>query len=188
MRIGYPCINTSIACRGNRTFRLSSYSRDRLYQAVGENLRCLHEVLAWNAGFGLLFFRISSDLVPFASHPVCRDPWDETFADLLAEAGDYVRENSMRISMHPDQFIILNSPDPGVTERSITELSYHARVLDLMGLRTDAKVQVHVGGLYGDRQASLSRFVTRVAGIDPLVRRRLVVENDDSRNTVTDCN
>lgn len=187
MRIGYPCINRSVGCSAGRTFRLASYSRDRLYATVAANLACLEVVLDFNRDHGLLFFRISSDLVPFASHPVCTDPWQEACGPTFARLGRRIREEGHRISMHPDQFVLINARDPGIVERSVAELSYHAEVLDLLGLDATAKVQVHVGGVYGDREASIRRFVDAYDRLPEAVRRRLVIENDDGRYSAADC-
>jgi UV DNA damage endonuclease len=187
MRIGYPCINRSIGCSGNRTFRLASYSDERLLATVKSNIDCLSQILAWNREREIHFFRITSDLVPFASHPVCTFPWQNHVADELAAIGDFIAAAGTRISMHPDQFIIINSPDPRVVERSIDELMYHADLLDLMGLPASAKIQIHVGGLYGNPGESIARFVRTCENLDPLIRQRLVVENDDRRFTASDC-
>ncbi len=187
MRIGYPCINRTVGCTTNRTFRLASYSGERLFATVEENLACLERVLAWNLEHGLLFFRISSDLVPFASHPVCSAPWQEAFDERFAAIGMMIREHGMRISMHPDQFNLLNAQDPAIVERTIAELSYHADVLDLLGLGPDAKIQLHVGGVYGDREASIRRFIDVHGRLAHPIRRRLVIENDDGRYSIDDC-
>lgn len=187
MRIGYPCINRSAGCSAGRTFRLASYSRDRLYATVAANLACLETILDFNRDHSLLFFRISSDLVPFASHPVCSDPWQEACGPAFARIGRRIREEGHRVSMHPDQFVLINALDPGIVERSVAELAYHAEVLDLFGLDATAKVQVHVGGVYGDREASTRRFVDAYGRLPEPVRRRLVIENDDGRYTAADC-
>ncbi len=89
--------------------------------------------------------------------------------------------------MHPDQFNILNAKDPAIMERTVAELLYHAEVLDLFGLDATAKVQVHVGGVYADREGSMSRFVETYGALDLRIRRRLVIENDDGRYTAADC-
>jgi UV DNA damage endonuclease len=187
MKIGYPCINTSIPCRGNRTFRLKSYSEDRLIETLGYNLSCLRQILTFNAEHEILFFRITSDLVPFASHPVCTFCWQEHFSSEFKEIGNFIRRHDMRISMHPDQFIVLNSPREEVVERSIRELEYHAEVLDLMHLDRSAKIQLHVGGVYGDKTGAMERFVQRYKRLDEPIIRRLVIENDDRLYTVGDC-
>lgn len=187
MRIGYPCINRTIGCRGDRTFRLASYTTQRLFATVAGNLDCLHQILAWNVGEAILFFRITSDLVPFASHPVCTDSWQDHFATELTALGEYIRKNRIRISMHPDQFIVLNARDERIVDRSIAELSYHAEVLDAMALDTTAKIQLHVGGVYEDRQESMERFIQVYEDLDPAISRRLVIENDDGRFSLADC-
>ncbi|MFO8011457.1 MAG: UV DNA damage repair endonuclease UvsE [Dehalococcoidia bacterium] len=187
MRIGYPCINLSLDCRGDRTFRLKSYSEERLIATVRNNLECLLEMLRYNSARNILFFRITSDLVPFASHPVNQFNWPEHFKDEFKEIGSYVFDKGMRISMHPDQFIVINSPDTGVWERSLAELVYHAIVLDAMELDISAKIQIHVGGVYGDKYGAISTFIERYQGLPVSVRRRLVIENDDRLYTLSDC-
>jgi UV DNA damage endonuclease len=187
VRIGYPCINRSIGCRGDRTFRLVSFSEEHLYDTVAGNLACLWKILAWNLKSDILFFRISSDLIPFASHPVCTLPWQKYFAADFEALGEFIRRNGIRISMHPDQFIVLNAHDDPIVERSIAELEYHAAVLDMMNLDTTAKIQLHVGGVYGDRQESLERFIRVYGKLDTAVSRRLVIENDEQRFSVADC-
>jgi len=187
MRIGYPCINLSLVCRPSRTFRLASLSWERLRETVAGNLACLEEMVRWNASHGLLFLRITSDLVPLASHPANHFPWDRAFAPDLARIGQLIRSYGMRISMHPGQYTVLNSPRPEVLEASVAELAYHARVLDLLGLDRTVKIQLHVGGVYKDKEAAMARFVRRVGDLGRTMRDRLVVENDERSYTLEDC-
>lgn len=186
LRIGYPCFNRSIGCTAGRTFRLKSYTEERLIQTVASNLECLKKTLLYNATKGILFFRISSDLVPFASHPVCKFDWQSHFRDRFSEIGALIRAKGMRISMHPDQFTLINSIDEKIFDRSCKELLYHAEILDLMGLDTSAKIQIHAGGVYNNRDESLHRFIKRYGELDNAIARRLVVENDE-RYPVADC-
>ncbi len=187
MRVGYPCINRTLECSGNKTFRLASYSEDRLVETVENNLKCLKRMLEFNAENDILFFRITSDLVPFASHEINDHDWQEHFEDEFLEIGQYIQKNQIRISMHPDQFIVLNSGKERVWRNSVSELDYHADVLDAMGLPLSAKIQLHVGGVYGDKEKSMDRFVSRYEELDEKIKRRLVIENDDVSYALGDC-
>jgi len=187
MRIGYPCINLSLDCRPNRTLRLANLTWERLRELVAGNLACLERIVRWNAERGLLFLRITSDLVPLASHPANRFPWEKEFASDFARIGDLIRSVGMRISMHPGQYTLLNSPRPEVVAAARADLAYHARVLELLGLDRTAKIQIHIGGLYGDKAAALERFIREVERLDPAVRARLVVENDERFFNLDDC-
>lgn len=187
MKLGYPCINRSIGCTANHTFRLASYSETRLIDTVLENISCLKDILRFNLKNGLLFFRVSSDLVPFASHPVCTFDWRDHFKKEFLEIGRFIKDHGMRVSMHPDQFVLINSIKPEIAEKSVKELEYHAAVLDGMGLASDAKIQIHVGGIYGDKPAAIDRFFKRYRGLDRIIRKRLVIENDDRLYSLEDC-
>jgi UV DNA damage endonuclease len=187
MRIGYPCINRTLNCSAGRTFRLKSYSEARLKTSIKNNIDCLLRILQFNLENRLCFFRISSDLVPFASHPVNRFSWQKHFQIEFEEIGEFIVKNNMRISMHPDQFTLINSTKDEIFERSKRELVYHAEILDLMKLDTSAKIQIHVGGAYGDKKASMKRFVARFNRLPDSVIRRLVIENDDKLYDLNDC-
>jgi UV DNA damage endonuclease len=187
MKIGYPCINRTVGCSGNKTFRLKSFSEDRLIQTIDNNLDCLLKILKFNVLHNILFFRITSDLVPFASHPICTYNWQNHFKLKFQEIGSYIKEKKLRISMHPDQFIVLNSINPEIVDRSIAELKYHAQVLDLMNLDNTAKIQLHVGGVYKNKQKSLERFCENYNSLEKSIKSRLVIENDHRSYCLKDC-
>ncbi len=154
---------------------------------VENNPDCLREILEFNINQNILFFRISSDLVPFASHPICKFKWQEYFRKKFEKIGNFITRKGIRISMHPDQFTLINSPDRKVLENRRRELLYHAEVLGLMGLPTTAKIQLHVGGVFGDKEESIKRFIERYTYLPKRLKRRLVIENDDRKYNLRDC-
>ncbi|MFX0043002.1 MAG: UV DNA damage repair endonuclease UvsE, partial [Candidatus Hodarchaeota archaeon] len=174
-------------CRSSRTFRLKNYSKERLKNIIEGNLNCLQKVLEFNRNNKILFFRITSDLIPFASHPVLDFEWKEHFKTTFEDLGAFIRKNKMRITMHPGQYTILNSINKKVYENSLKELIYHVNVLDSMHLDSTAKVQIHVGGVYGDKNASMKRFISRYFKLDNKIKNRLVIENDDKNYNLSDC-
>jgi UV DNA damage endonuclease len=176
-----------MGCKGDRSFRLKSYSEERLIETARNNLDCLLQMLRFNVEHNILFFRITSDLIPFASHPVCRFDWLSYFRRKFEEIGSYIHRHDIRISMHPGQFTVLNTPDPSVLENSTRELLYHAQVLDAMGLDGTAKVQLHVGGVYGDKRKGILQFIERYRSLDEKIKERLVIENDERNYSLSDC-
>jgi UV DNA damage endonuclease len=187
MKIGYPCMNESLPCSSATTFRLASYTEERLIQTVKNNLDCLQQILEFNVQHGLLFFRMSSDLVPFASHAVNTFNWQDYFADTFTTIGNYIKVNNLRISMHPDQFVVLNSPTESIVQNSFAELAYQCSIMDLMGLDKSAKLQIHVGGVYGDKPSAIRRFADAFQELPENIKARLVVENDDRSYSLKDC-
>ena len=191
MKIGYPCINNSIPRNAPSTFRLASYAESKLIQTIKCNLIHLNQILKYNVRNNLLFFRISSDLIPFASHPICKVDWYRMFQSELQQIGYYIKENNIRISMHPDQFVVLNSPNTKILQNSINELKYHCKLLDGMSLDGTAKVQIHVGGVYGNKLEAIERFIktynNSMQSVDYSIKKRLAIENDDHLYSLRDC-
>jgi UV DNA damage endonuclease len=187
IKIGYPCINLGIGCTPNTTFRLKSYSKRLLKEKIESNLKCLRKTLGFGIENDLLFFRIGSGLIPFASHSINKFNWAKEYKKDFEEIGELIKKNKMRISMHPDQFVVLNSLSKDIVGKSVAEVEYHCKVLDLMGLGPDAKVQIHVGGVYGDKEKAMQRFVKTYNNLKKKVRKRLVIENDDKLYSLKDC-
>jgi UV DNA damage endonuclease len=93
--------------------------------------------------------------------------------------------------MHPDQFVVLNSPDKKIVQNSIRELKYHCKLLDTMRLDKTAKVQIHIGGVYGNKSQAIDRFIKTYNNdkrlMDHSIKKRLVIENDDHLYNLNDC-
>lgn len=144
------------------------------------NLQNTLRILKANSFDGIQVYRLTSKLIPLATHPDFTT-WDYR-ADLSAEfkeTGDFIKKLGMRVSLHPDHFTLLNSPDPAVQKASLRDLEYHVAILEAMGLDTTAKLVIHVGGKYDDRTKALKRFKTRFALLPLRIGERLTLENDD---------
>lgn len=152
------------------------------------SLEYLDAVLDHLARHRIRMYRMSSDLAPYATHPdmpqfhgmVC-----ESAAELAA-TGAKARRLDIRLSFHPSQFVLLNSPDPTLRAKSVWDLSSQAEMLDRMELGPEAVVVTHVGGTYGDRAAGNHRWVDAWKTLPEHVRRRLVLEHDDTRFSAAD--
>jgi UV DNA damage endonuclease len=145
------------------------------------------KILEWNLKNDIYFFRLGSGLVPFASHPICKFDWMEYFKKDFEKIGKFVKKNKMRISMHPDQFVVINSLNNKIVDKSVREIEYHCDILDLMKLGDDAKITIHVGGVYGDKLSSMKRFVENYNKLSSRIRKRLIIENDHISYSLRDC-
>ncbi|HNY66226.1 MAG TPA: UV DNA damage repair endonuclease UvsE [Deltaproteobacteria bacterium] len=178
IRIGYAGVNTELPSAG-KTFRLSGYSEERMLEVSRGNIEALGEILRWNDRHGIRLFRITSNLIPFGSHPVNSGSWKRVFRRDFENLGYFIRESGMRVSMHPGQHTVLNTPDDRFFESVLKDLEYHDAVMSLMGLGRDNVIVVHGGGGYGDRTGSLRRLRSRINGLPDRYAGRLALENDD---------
>ena len=178
IQLGYPTQNLTIPASTNRTLRLASLGdAEKVRALVWENLLALETILRWNAGHGIRLFRMGQSLVPFASHPAFPYDWEAEHGDDLREIGELARALGIRLSMHPGQFIQPGSLKPEVSERSLVELRYVARVFDLIG-SPDSVIVLHMGGAYEDGPATAARFVETMRP-EAGVLRYLALENDE---------
>lgn len=152
------------------------------------SLERLREVFAYLDETDIRLYRISSDLAPYATHPdhpEFHGQVDECAGE-LAGLGAEARRLGLRLSFHPSQYIVLNSPDDEIVERSAADVEVQAAILEAMGLGDEAVVVLHIGGVYGELEAARERFADNFERLSPIARRRLVVENDDGRFGVED--
>jgi len=179
MRIGYACLTRGIPYTDFKGVTSKNATPERLMEITGHNLNTLGNILRYNAEDGLNMFRLSSDLIPFGSSPVNTTRWWENFRPEFEELGGLIKDNDIRISMHPGQYTVLNSPDPDVVSRAVDDLEYHSLVLDSLGLDRRAKIIIHIGGVYGDKEAAIVRFKESYKKLPERVKDRLIIENDE---------
>lgn len=178
IRLGYPTQNLTIPAGTNRSLRLASlHDAEKVRALVRENIAGLETVLKWNAAHEIPLFRMGQALIPFASHPEFPYDWEHEHGDELRRAGQSARELCIRLSMHPGQYIQPGSLKPDVAQRSLVELRYVARLLDLIG-SPDSVLVLHMGGAYADKPATAERFI-EVMRPESDVLRYLALENDE---------
>ena len=190
--MGYACQNMGLSSlgKGKRvTMNRSCIRRtfddkgvDYISEITLKNAYDLETLLHWNEEHDIKFFRLSSDICPWASEFDMNTMKDiKEIKQVLARAGAYAQAHSHRLTSHPGQFNVLCSPKPNVVERSITDLTIHGTVFDWLGLPRSpyAKINIHLGGAYGDKEGSMKRFCEAFQRLPDCVKTRLTVENDD---------
>ena len=147
-----------------------------------QNSRDLVEIIKWNIQNGINFFRLTSDLFPWASaYKLTELPHYNHIKNILGVAGALANKHGQRITSHPGPFNVLVSPKQHVVENTITDLTTHGEVFDLLGLsRTPYnKLNIHCNGVYGDKVSAMDRFCKNFERLPESVQTRLTVENDD---------
>ncbi|NBK26085.1 MAG: UV DNA damage repair endonuclease UvsE, partial [Spirochaetia bacterium] len=184
MSIGYACLAVGVPQSEMRSLTLGKVTEATLLDTARTNLAHLKNLLLYTKANDLKLFRISSDLIPFGSSDANTLKWWEIFEETLLELGALAKEADIRLSMHPGQYTVINSPREEVVDRAIADLIYHTRVLTSMGLGKEHKIVLHIGGAYGDKQSAIERFVTTYRTLPQDVRDRLILENDDKIYTI----
>ena len=133
-------------------------------------------------------FRVNSQILPIKTHSkygydISELPEHKHIIKRFKNCGKYAKVNDIRISFHPDQFVVLNSPDSEIVKKSIAELEYQTEVAEWVGADV---INTHGGGAYGDKSSALSRFAQNLNHLSNRARDRLTIENDDRVYTTHD--
>ncbi|KAL8731173.1 MAG: hypothetical protein Q9166_003580 [cf. Caloplaca sp. 2 TL-2023] len=164
--------------------------QDFVEQLCLANVRDIPKMLRWNDRYGIKFMRLSSEMFPFASHPEYGYKLTPFASEALAEVGKVAARLGHRLTTHPGQFTQLGSPRKPVIDNALRDLDYHAELLSLLKLPPqqdrDAVMILHLGGVFGDKEATLARFRENYAILPQGVKDRLVLENDDVSWSVHD--
>jgi len=192
MNLGYACINMGLSAKGIMTnrgmIRKTFLEKGIQYasQLALQNVQALLQIMEWNVANNIKVFRVTSELFPWASEYKLEDLPDFTEIRSILEA---VGRHPVRISSHPGPFNKL-AGSGATLANTITDLEIHSQVFDLMGLPATHwhKINIHVGGAYGDKEETLKRFAKNFGLLSKNLQGRLSVENDDKPGLFTVAN
>lgn len=179
MNIGYACLTIGVPNTDMKSCIMKNATNDKLKELIDINLKALNNILDYNIQNDIRLFRISSDLIPFGSSQVNLLPWWEIFEKEFQLLGKKIKDYNLRVSMHPGQYTVLNSPDDGIVQRAIADLDYHSKVLECLQTGSEHKIILHIGGAYNDKEKAMERFRTNYLKLEDSIKKRLVIENDD---------
>ena len=191
VNLGYACINMTlqkqkITCnRGmiKRTFQAKGIAYAS--ELALSNVTALKKIIEWNNANDISVYRMTSCLFPwFSEYDIFDMPDIDAIADIMSEAGKIAMDAGQRLSFHPGPFNCLGSHNESVVQKTIAELDAHAAQMDLMGLPVSpqAKINIHIGGAYGEHDKALARFCNNFKRLAPSTQARLTVENDDRQS------
>jgi UV DNA damage endonuclease len=189
MNLGYACINLTLADEGITTNR-GMIKKTFLEKGIAyaselpfQNVQAFLKIMEWNVDNGVHVFRVTSDLFPWASEYKLKDlPHYAEIRNILEAAGKL----PVRVSSHPGPFNKLAGEGATLTN-TIKDLELHSEIFDLIGLQASHwnKINIHVGGAYGDKQETLKRFAQNFRLLSKNLQSRLTVENDDKGGLYT---
>ena len=191
MNLGYACINTGLSANKimtNRTMRRKTFEAkglDYVSELALANIKDLETIVKWNNEHRIKLFRLSSQIFPWSDDYKLSDLKDDAeICDRMFNIGNIATQAGQRLTMHPGPYNCLASPNQKVVEKTIRELNCHSEQFNMMGFEPSPynKINIHVGGAYGDKESTLERFCMNFYSLRDDTQKRLVIENDDSPN------
>jgi UV DNA damage endonuclease len=191
MRIGYACVNLTLAednIKVNRRMMKRSFLEKGLEgvsRLALNNIQDFEKITDWNIENQVFFYRMSSDMIPWMSEfDLSELPDYAEIKTILHRAGEKAAKHKIRLTYHPGPFNVLASKSEKVIGNTVKELDQHSEIMDMLQLPASpfAKINIHVGGAYGDRISAMDRFAVNFQRLKENTKKRLTVENDDKAN------
>jgi UV DNA damage endonuclease len=194
LRLGLCCkfYNEPIKFRITTAKYISGFKRKEQLKKISElclgNVKSLLKSIEYCGQNHIGGFRVNSRILPLKTHPDTgyriEDLEDSAqIKEMFILCRKKAEKSDIRLSFHPDQFILLNSPRRDVVANSIRELEYQTEVSELIGADV---INIHAGGAYGNKRSSLERLGKTISEFDGSIRSRLTLENDDKVYTPED--
>lgn len=190
IRLGLCCINTvlrknDIFC--SRTMIRARFTVEKAKAAALANIKDAETMMRWNHANGIHVFRLSSDIFPHATD-LETEAYDMSFSiPALQQLGNVARECGQRITMHPGQYNQIGAKSADVFEKTVRDLEHHAFILDTMGMDASSILCIHGGGVYGDKESTMRRWIDQFSDLSPAVKRRIAIENCERAYSTEDC-
>jgi UV DNA damage endonuclease len=153
--------------------------KDKLLFVTKENLKHTLRMMYYNLGHEIELYRLSSSIVPLATHPDILWDFVTPFRQEWLEIGDLVKKKRLRVSFHPNQFTLFTSPQKNVTRNAVVDMEYHYKMLEAMGIEASSLINIHIGGAYGDKEKTIKRFYENLKTLPLDIKKVMTLENDD---------
>ncbi len=162
-----------------------NYTVDKLLDVTKSNLDALKELLIYNVKNNIHFYRLTSKLVPLATHDKVSFDYIKPLDNKYKEIGNIINENDMRVDTHPDQYAVLNSVDKKIIKNTFEILQYHYKVLKALEIKNPVII-LHVGSSACGKKASITRFINNFNKLPEHIQKCITVENDDKIYNIKD--
>ncbi|MGD6966529.1 UV DNA damage repair endonuclease UvsE [Rossellomorea vietnamensis] len=164
---------------------LSEEERNRkLLEVTSANLEHTKRILYYLASHEIPLYRMSSSMVPLATHPEVKWDFVSPFKEEWKELGRLIKKFNIRTSYHPNQFTLFTSPKESVTDNAVEDMVFHYKMLEAMDVHEQSLINIHIGGTYGNKEEALARFHQNLQKLPSHVKEIMTLENDDKTYTV----
>lgn len=162
-----------------------NYNTSKLLEITKNNLDSLYEIIKYNVKNNFHFYRLTSKLVPLATHDKVDFDYITPLLDEYKKIGKLINDNNIRIDTHPDQYAVLNSMDSKIVKNTVEILEYHYKIMDALGIK-DKIIILHVGSSACGKKASITRFINNFNKLPDHIKKCIAVENDDKVYNIKD--
>ena len=162
-----------------------NYNTSKLLEITKNNLDSLYEIIKYNVKNNFHFYRLTSKLVPLATHDKVDFDYITPLLDEYKKIGKLINDNSIRVDTHPDQYAVLNSMDSKIVKNTVEILEYHYKIMDAIGIK-DKIIILHVGSSACGKKASITRFINNFNKLPDHIKKCIAVENDDKVYNIKD--
>ncbi len=184
IRLGYACLSkTLVNITSSKTITYTTYinkkyDEKKINDKIFENLDSLKKIIEYNISNNIHFYRLTSNLIPLATHNDINIDYIRPFKEKFKEIGNLISKSNMRVDLHPNWFAILNSTNKDVVNNTYNILKYHYNILDALNIK-DKVIILHIGSSVCGKKASLTRFINNFNKLPINIRDSIVLENDD---------
>ena len=162
-----------------------NYNTSKLLEITKNNLDSLYEIIKYNVKNNFHFYRLTSKLVPLATHDKIDFDYITPLLDEYKKIGKLINDNNIRVDTHPDQYAVLNSMDRKIVKNTVEILEYHYKIMDAIGIK-DKIIILHVGSSACGKKASITRFINNFNKLPDHIKKCIAVENDDKVYNIKD--
>lgn len=162
-----------------------NYNTSKLLEITKNNLDSLYEIIKYNVKNNFHFYRLTSKLVPLATHDKVDFDYITPLLDEYKKIGKLINDNNIRVDTHPDQYAVLNSMDSKIVKNTVEILEYHYKIMDALGIK-DKIIILHVGSSACGKKASITRFINNFNKLPDYIKKCIAVENDDKVYNIKD--
>ena len=189
IRLGYVAISKTLNITTSHTITYTNYLKEqnkeeKLYEIIDKNLKNLEQIIIYNIRNNIHFYRMSSAIIPLATHPKIEYKSLEIFKNKLEKIGELIKKNNMRVDIHLDQYCVLNSTNKDVVNSTINIIKFYKNMLNTMKL--DTYMIMHIGSNAFGKQNSIKRFINNFNKLDNDIKKKIILENDDKTFNIKD--